>query len=136
MAHGLEVDAPTVVSWLNTVHYLTGEAVASALAALSGILASGSRLIVNYSADVPFSQVQLDYVMRLLEVTSAAGESRYSNVIWTGTSWGVVWSDARNGGSYQISKNAEGAVAAGRLQEGAWSITCESRLTGTSTTTT
>lgn len=74
VAHGLEVDAPTVVSWLNTVHYLTEEAVASALAALSGILAAGSRLIVNYSADVPFSQVQLDYVMRLLEVTSSAGE--------------------------------------------------------------
>ncbi len=41
-------DAPCVVSWLGVVYYLTQETVRRALAELRGLLAPGSRLVLDY----------------------------------------------------------------------------------------
>ena len=72
---------PAVVSWLNTIHYLSEEATSTTLRDLAGLLAPGSRLILNYSADVEFNESQLAFITQLLEVTQATGEPFKSR--WT-----------------------------------------------------
>ena len=73
--------SPAVVSWLNTIPYLTEEATTATLAELAGLLQAGSRLVLNYSADVEFTEAQLALATRLLEITGALAEpfrSRWS----------------------------------------------------------
>lgn len=64
----------SVVSWLNTIHYLTEEATSTTLAELSRLMSPGSRLILNYSADVELTPDQLDFISRLLEITTSVSE--------------------------------------------------------------
>ncbi|MCB1842072.1 MAG: SAM-dependent methyltransferase [Halioglobus sp.] len=74
LAAGFDSATPAVASWLNTLHYLTEEAIRASMAHLSTVLAPGSRLVLNYAPDVDFSEAQLAYVLRLLEVVDTAGE--------------------------------------------------------------
>lgn len=69
-----DTGAPSVVTWLNTLHYLSDEAIESTLAELSTLLAPGSRLILNYAPDVELTTAQLEFVTQLLSFTDAAGE--------------------------------------------------------------
>ena len=71
---GFDTGRPAVVSWLNTLHYLTAEAIESGLEELAGLLAPGSRLVLNYAPDVELSPAQLEFVTQLLTLTDAAGE--------------------------------------------------------------
>lgn len=65
---------PSVWSWMNTLPYLTEEATAATLEDLRPLLASGSRLVLNYPADVPASAEQADYLARIEAVTRSGGE--------------------------------------------------------------
>ena len=65
---------PSALSWLNTVPYLTEEATVKTLTELRDLLAPGSRLIVNYGAEVPLTEEQVAFLTRLQQVVSAAGE--------------------------------------------------------------
>ena len=64
----------TVLSWLNTIPYLTEEATVATVKELQGVLAPGSRMVLNYGADVPLTAEQEAFFARLLEVISATGE--------------------------------------------------------------
>jgi methyltransferase (TIGR00027 family) len=72
---------PAVVSWLNTLPYLTREATVATLAELRSLLAPGSRLVVNYGADVPMTPEQIAFLTRLAEVVASSGEPTRSR--WT-----------------------------------------------------
>jgi methyltransferase (TIGR00027 family) len=73
-ASDFDTSRKSVVSWLNTIHYLTEDATASTLAELASILVPGSRLVLNYSVDVELTAEQLAFIHQLLEVTTATGE--------------------------------------------------------------
>lgn len=75
---GFDLSRPCIVSWVNTLHYLTEASTRRALAELGGLLAPGSRLVLNYGPDVGLSESQLEFIVQLLEVTSAAGETMRS----------------------------------------------------------
>ncbi|MCZ6830707.1 MAG: SAM-dependent methyltransferase, partial [Gammaproteobacteria bacterium] len=72
---------PAVVSWLNTVHYLSEDATSATLQELAQLLAPGSRLILNYSVDVALTEPQLAFITQLFKVTQATGEPFKSR--WT-----------------------------------------------------
>ena len=65
---------PAVLSWLNTIPYLTEAATVATLKEIHAVLASGSRLVVNYGAEVPLTPDQIAFLSRLQEVVSSAGE--------------------------------------------------------------
>jgi methyltransferase (TIGR00027 family) len=78
---GFDPSRPAVVSWLNTIHYLSETATSTTLQELARLMAPGSRLILNYSVDVELTESQLAFITRLLEVTQATGEPFKSR--WT-----------------------------------------------------
>ena len=51
----------SVFSWMNTLPYLTVEAIRGTLADIARLAAPGSRLVLNYTPDVPFSETQAAY---------------------------------------------------------------------------
>ena len=65
---------PAVLSWLNTIPYLTEEATLSTLVEIHAVLAPGSRIVVNYGAQVALTPEQAAFLARLQEVVSASGE--------------------------------------------------------------
>ena len=71
-----EFDAsrPAVLSWLNTIPYLTEEATVATLKDIYSLLAPGSRVVLNYGCDVPLTPEQMTFLTRLMEVVSSAGE--------------------------------------------------------------
>jgi len=69
---------PAVLSWLNTIPYLTREATVASMREVHALLAPGSRIVVNYGADVPLTPEQINFLARLREVTAAAGEPQRS----------------------------------------------------------
>ena len=71
---GFDSTAFSVVTWLNTTHYLSVEAIDATLGDLATVLAPGSRLILNYAPDVALTEEQIEFVTRLLSITDAAGE--------------------------------------------------------------
>ncbi|MGB1141360.1 MAG: class I SAM-dependent methyltransferase [Halioglobus sp.] len=75
---GFDPSRPCIVSLVNTLHYLTEEATRRSLAELGECLVPGSRLVLNYGPDVDLTESQLDFIVRLLEVTSSAGETMRS----------------------------------------------------------
>ncbi len=80
-ASAFNTDRPAAVSWLNTIPYLTEEATTATLAELAGLLQAGSHLVLNYSADVEFTEAQLALATRLMEITGDLAEpfrSRWS----------------------------------------------------------
>jgi methyltransferase (TIGR00027 family) len=73
-ASNFDTKRPALVSWLNTLHYLSEDAVRDSLAALAALLAPGSRLVLNYAPDVDLTPEQVEFVTQLLTLTDAAGE--------------------------------------------------------------
>jgi len=69
---------PAILSWLNTIPYLTEETTVSTLSELHALLAPGSRIVVNYAAKVPLSPDQQAFLSRLAAVISGAGEPQRS----------------------------------------------------------
>lgn len=65
---------PAVLSWLNTIPYLSEEATVATMKEIHAVLAAGSRIVVNYGAEVPPSPDQIAFLMRLQKVVSSAGE--------------------------------------------------------------
>ena len=65
---------PAVLSWLNTIPYLTEEATVASLQEIRAVLAPGSRVVLNYGCDVPLTAEQGAFLARLLAVVSSAGE--------------------------------------------------------------
>lgn len=65
---------PAVLSWLNTIPYLTEEATVATLREIHAVLAPGSRLVLNYGADVALTPEQAAFIARLQQVVTAAGE--------------------------------------------------------------
>jgi len=64
----------TVVSWMNTIPYLSESAVRGTLEELHGLMALGSRLALNYTCDVPFSERQIEFLKTLQGTTLQSGE--------------------------------------------------------------
>ncbi len=65
---------PSVWSWMNTIPYLTNEATEATLVEVAKLMAPGSRLVLNYSGEVPLSQHQIDYLATLGNMTREGGE--------------------------------------------------------------
>jgi methyltransferase (TIGR00027 family) len=65
---------PAVLSWLNTIPYLTEEATIATLTDIHAVLAPGSRVVLNYGCDVPLTPEQIAFLTRLMEVISSTGE--------------------------------------------------------------
>lgn len=72
---------PAVLSWLNTLPYLTEEATLSTLSELHALLAPGSRIVVNYAAKVPLTPDQQAFLERLSSVIRSTGEPQRSRWI-------------------------------------------------------
>lgn len=66
-------DARSIFSWMNTLPYLTVDAIADTLADIARLTAPGSRLVANYTPDVPFTEAQARYHE---SVAAAAGASQ------------------------------------------------------------
>lgn len=65
---------PAVLSWMNTIPYLSEEATVATLQDIHSLLAPGSRVILNYGCEVPLTPEQVSFLARLMEVVSSAGE--------------------------------------------------------------
>lgn len=64
----------SIWSWMNTLPYLTSEATESTLREIASQMAPGSRLVLNYQAEVPLSEAQVDYLKTVAASTRAGGE--------------------------------------------------------------
>ena len=73
-AAGFDRSRASVWSWMNTIPYLTNEATESSLREIREIMAPGSRLLLNYSGEVPLTAEQAEYLARLGEITGGGGE--------------------------------------------------------------
>ena len=71
---GFDPKLPSVWSWMNTIPYLTNEATESSLREIRKIMAPTSRVVLNYSGDVPLTEAQAAYLGRLGEITGGGGE--------------------------------------------------------------
>lgn len=69
---------PALLSWLNTIPYLTEEATTSTLEEIHSVLAPQSRIVLNYGPDVSLTPDQEAFLADLLEVVSATGEPHRS----------------------------------------------------------
>jgi len=65
---------PAVLSWMNTLPYLSEEATAATLKDIYGLLAPGSRVVLNYGCEVPLTADQVAFLSRLMAVVSSGGE--------------------------------------------------------------
>lgn len=63
-----------VVSWMNTIPYLTESATEASLRELVARMAPASRLVLNYACDVPFTDEQLGYLKTLQGMVKQSGE--------------------------------------------------------------
>lgn len=73
-ASSFDPSRPAVVSWMNTIAYLSEEATRGSLREIAARTAPGSRLVLNYGCQVPFTEDQLAYVQELLRKVEAIGE--------------------------------------------------------------
>ena len=73
-AAGFDPSRPSVWSWMNTIPYVSAQAVEATLEDLRGLMAPGSRLALNYHGDVPYSPDQADYLARIARLTGQGGE--------------------------------------------------------------
>jgi len=66
---------PAIVSWMNTLPYLSTDAIAATLAELAAVLAAGSALVCNYPCkDVPVSDEQQAVMRSISAGVAARGE--------------------------------------------------------------
>jgi len=77
----IDTSKPTIVSWLNTLHYLTQEATEATLSVLAQTLVPGSQLILNYPVEVPLTTEQSRYLQAFLAVLALTDEPFVSR--WT-----------------------------------------------------
>ena len=63
-----------VVSWMNTIPYLSESATEATLRELAGLMAPMSRIVLNYACDVPLSEEQRVYLQTLQGKVSQSGE--------------------------------------------------------------
>lgn len=73
-AAGFDAKKPSVWSWMNTIPYLTNEATEATLREVARLMAPGSRIVLNYSGDIPLSQAQIEYLGTLRNMTREGGE--------------------------------------------------------------
>lgn len=73
-ATSFDARRPCVVSWMNTIPYLSEAATEATLSELAALMAPGSRLVLNYGCDVPLSEAQLAYLRTLQGKVSQSGE--------------------------------------------------------------
>jgi O-methyltransferase involved in polyketide biosynthesis len=59
---------------MNTIPYLSKEATEATLRAARELMASGSRIVLNYQGEVPLTPEQIEYLKTLAGVTSGSGE--------------------------------------------------------------
>ena len=68
----------SVLSWMNTIPYLSESAIEATLREIAALTAPASRIVLNYSPDVPLSDEQLAYIQTLLRKVSQSGEPMQS----------------------------------------------------------
>lgn len=74
-ASAFDPDRPAVVSWMNTLPYLSPDAIGATLAELAAVLAPTSALVCNYPCkDVPVSDAQRAVMQGLGANVAARGE--------------------------------------------------------------
>jgi len=86
-----EGERPAILSWLNTIPYLTEEATVATMKEVHEVLAPGSRIVVNYGPDVAFTPEQMAFLGRLKEVVSSSGEPTRSR--WKPETFAAMLSD-------------------------------------------
>ncbi|MCE2391299.1 MAG: class I SAM-dependent methyltransferase [Proteobacteria bacterium] len=64
----------SVFSWMNTLPYLTPEATAATLAEIAGLMAPGSRLVLNYHSTAPLTDEQREFLDDLKRSVASQGE--------------------------------------------------------------
>jgi len=64
----------SVVSWMNTIPYVSESATQATLRELAALLAPTSRIVLNYSCIVPLSDEQAAYLQTLQSKVSQSGE--------------------------------------------------------------
>jgi methyltransferase (TIGR00027 family) len=69
-----DASRPAVLSWMNTIPYLSEAATTATLRELHSLLAAGSRIVFNYGADVPLTPDQLAFLSSLARVIEGKGE--------------------------------------------------------------
>lgn len=65
---------PSLFSWMNTIPYVSEEGTAATLREVLGCMAPGSRLVLNYTGDVPLTSEQAKYLMTVAGNVRAQGE--------------------------------------------------------------
>jgi O-methyltransferase involved in polyketide biosynthesis len=68
----------SVFSWMNTIPYLSESAIEATLRELMALTPAGSRIVLNYSCDVPLSDEQIAYLQTLQGLVSQSGEPMQS----------------------------------------------------------
>ncbi len=65
---------PSLFSWMNTIPYVSEEGTAATLREVLGCMAPGSRLVLNYTGDVPLTDEQAKYLTTIAGNVKAQGE--------------------------------------------------------------
>ncbi|HPG27186.1 MAG TPA: SAM-dependent methyltransferase [Myxococcota bacterium] len=73
-AAGFDPDREAIFSFMNTTPYLTEEAIEATLSEIARLAAPGSRIVLNYGAEVPLSAEQVEYLETLQSNVRASGE--------------------------------------------------------------
>lgn len=81
----------SVVSWMNTIHYLSESATEATLRELAALMAPASRIVLNYAPNVPLTDEQLAYLQTLLSKVSESGEPMQSR--WKPEAFEVILHD-------------------------------------------
>ena len=103
---------PALLSWLNTTPYLTEEATVATMREIRAVLAPGSRVVVNYSADVALTVDQAAFLARLQQVVTATGEPTRSR--WRPEAFAEMLTDL----GFDIAEHADETDLSKRYFEG------------------
>jgi methyltransferase (TIGR00027 family) len=71
---GFDPTLQSVFSWMNTLHYLSANAIEATLLEIAALAAPGSRLVLNYACDVPMSGDPRRYLKALESLVGRHGE--------------------------------------------------------------
>jgi methyltransferase (TIGR00027 family) len=81
----------TVFSWMNTIPYVSEPATEATLREIVALSAPGSRLVLNYSCNVPFTEEQVAYIKTLQGMVNQYGEPMLSR--WKPDAFEVLLDD-------------------------------------------
>lgn len=73
-ASSFDPTRPSLFSWMNTIPYVSQEGTVATLREVLGCMASGSRLVLNYTGDAPLTSEQLEYIKTVASNVQAQGE--------------------------------------------------------------